>query len=82
VVLAAAALLRVAVNGARTGSTRSMSTTRHLRHMTWIPGGTVDGAPSYCLRYRPAARQGEAVDTSTCHLSFRCVVRGDGPAGR
>jgi formylglycine-generating enzyme required for sulfatase activity len=101
VVLAAAALPRVAVNGARTGSTRSMSTTRHLRHMTWIPGGTfamgsadfypeerpvhpvtVDGAPSYCLRYRPAARQGEAVDTSTCHLGFRCVVRGDGPAGR
>jgi formylglycine-generating enzyme required for sulfatase activity len=39
-------------------------------------------APSYCLRYRPAARQGEAVDTATCHLGFRCVVRGDAPAGR
>lgn len=51
-------------------------------------GGTVDGdiprrvirggshlcAPSYCLRYRPA-RQGEAVDTSTCHIGFRCVLR-------
>jgi arylsulfatase len=23
----------------------------------------------------PAARQGEAVDTSTAHLGFRCVVR-------
>jgi sulfatase modifying factor 1 len=32
-------------------------------------------APNYCLRYRPAARQGEAVDTSTAHLGFRCVVR-------
>ena len=32
-------------------------------------------APNYCLRYRPAARQGEAVDTSTGHIGFRCVVR-------
>ena len=47
-----------------------------------IKGGSHLCAPSYCLRYRPAARQGEAVDTSTSHLGFRCVVRGDGPAGR
>ena len=47
-----------------------------------IKGGSHLCAPSYCLRYRPAAWQGEAVDTSTCHLSFRGVVRGDGPAGR
>ena len=33
-------------------------------------------------RYRPAARQSEAVDTSTCHLGFRCVVRGTSPVGR
>ena len=45
-----------------------------------IKGGSHLCAPSYCLRYRPAARQGEAVDTSTSHLGFRCVVRGDGPA--
>ncbi len=32
-------------------------------------------APNYCLRYRPVARQGEAVDTSTAHIGFRCVVR-------
>lgn len=32
-------------------------------------------APNYCLRYRPAARHGEAADTSTCHIGFRCVVR-------
>ena len=32
-------------------------------------------APNYCLRYRPAARQGEAVDTSTSHLGFRCIIR-------
>lgn len=41
-----------------------------------IKGGSHLCAPNYCLRYRPAARQGEAVDTSTCHLGFRCVVRG------
>jgi sulfatase modifying factor 1 len=40
-----------------------------------IKGGSHLCAPSYCLRYRPAARQGEAVDTSTGHLGFRCVVR-------
>jgi len=39
-------------------------------------GGSHLCAPNYCLRYRPAARQGEAVDTSTTHIGFRCVVRG------
>lgn len=41
-----------------------------------IKGGSHLCAPSYCLRYRPAARQGESEDTSTCHLGFRCVRRG------
>jgi formylglycine-generating enzyme len=41
-----------------------------------IKGGSHLCAPNYCLRYRPAARQGEAVDTSTAHLGFRCIVRG------
>jgi formylglycine-generating enzyme len=45
-----------------------------------IPRGVTKGgshlcAPNYCLRYRPAARQGEAVDTSTGHIGFRCVIR-------
>lgn len=40
-----------------------------------IKGGSHLCAPNYCLRYRPAARQGETIDTSTCHLGFRCVVR-------
>ncbi|TVY99069.1 formylglycine-generating enzyme family protein [Trebonia kvetii] len=40
-----------------------------------IKGGSHLCAPNYCLRYRPAARQGEAVDTSTAHLGFRCVLR-------
>jgi formylglycine-generating enzyme required for sulfatase activity len=40
-----------------------------------IKGGSHLCSPNYCLRYRPAARQGEAVDTSTGHLGFRCIVR-------
>jgi formylglycine-generating enzyme len=41
-----------------------------------IKGGSHLCAPNYCLRYRPAARQFETVDTSTGHIGFRCVVRG------
>jgi formylglycine-generating enzyme len=40
-----------------------------------IKGGSHLCAPNYCLRYRPAARQGEAMDTSTGHIGFRCLVR-------
>jgi formylglycine-generating enzyme required for sulfatase activity len=42
-----------------------------------IKGGSHLCAPNYCLRYRPAARQFEAVDTSTSHIGFRCVSRPD-----
>jgi sulfatase modifying factor 1 len=40
-----------------------------------IKGGSHLCAPNYCLRYLPAARQPEAVDTSTSHIGFRCIVR-------
>lgn len=40
-----------------------------------VKGGSHLCAPNYCLRYRPAARQGQTVDTSTGHIGFRCVVR-------
>ena len=40
-----------------------------------IKGGSHLCAPSYCLRYRPAARQAEAIDTSTSHIGFRCIRR-------
>jgi formylglycine-generating enzyme required for sulfatase activity len=40
-----------------------------------IKGGSHLCAPNYCVRYRPAARFPEPVDTSTGHLGFRCVVR-------
>jgi formylglycine-generating enzyme required for sulfatase activity len=40
-----------------------------------LKGGSHLCAPNYCLRYRPAARQGEAVETATSHIGFRCIVR-------
>jgi sulfatase modifying factor 1 len=40
-----------------------------------LKGGSHLCAPNYCLRYRPAARSAQAVDSSTCHIGFRCVVR-------
>jgi sulfatase modifying factor 1 len=40
-----------------------------------VKGGSHLCAPNYCLRYRPAARQGQAVDTSACHIGFRCILR-------
>jgi formylglycine-generating enzyme required for sulfatase activity len=40
-----------------------------------IKGGSHLCAPNYCLRYRPAARQSQTIDTSTSHLGFRCIVR-------
>jgi formylglycine-generating enzyme required for sulfatase activity len=43
-----------------------------------VKGGSHLCAPNYCLRYRPAARQGEAVETSTSHIGFRCIIRVQG----
>ncbi|MDB5801137.1 MAG: hypothetical protein JWL63_2076 [Rhodocyclales bacterium] len=40
-----------------------------------VKGGSHLCAPNYCLRYRPAARQGQTLDTSTSHIGFRCVLR-------
>jgi formylglycine-generating enzyme required for sulfatase activity len=38
-------------------------------------GGSYLCAPNYCRRYRPAARMAQPIDTSICHLGFRCVIR-------
>ncbi|MBL8381127.1 MAG: formylglycine-generating enzyme family protein [Burkholderiales bacterium] len=38
-----------------------------------IKGGSYLCAANYCQRYRPAARQGQAVDVPTGHLGLRCV---------
>jgi formylglycine-generating enzyme required for sulfatase activity len=40
-----------------------------------IKGGSHMCAPNYCLRYRPAARQPQMVETSMGHIGFRCIVR-------
>jgi formylglycine-generating enzyme required for sulfatase activity len=40
-----------------------------------IKGGSHLCAPNYCMRYRPAARQGETIETSTSHIGFRCIAR-------
>jgi formylglycine-generating enzyme required for sulfatase activity len=40
-----------------------------------MKGGSFLCAPNYCRRYRPAARMAQPMDTSTCHLGFRCISR-------
>ena len=40
-----------------------------------LKGGSFLCAANYCLRYRPAARIPQQVDTGTCHQGFRCIVR-------
>jgi formylglycine-generating enzyme len=40
-----------------------------------VKGGSHLCAEDYCLRYRPAARYPQPIDTSTSHVGFRCVVR-------
>lgn len=36
-------------------------------------------AGTNCLRYRPAARQPQMIDTSTSHPGFRCIMRFESP---
>ncbi|MGI8695669.1 MAG: formylglycine-generating enzyme family protein, partial [Mycobacteriales bacterium] len=40
-----------------------------------IKGGSHLCSPSYCLRYRPAARQAQQIESSMSHLGFRCILR-------
>jgi formylglycine-generating enzyme required for sulfatase activity len=40
-----------------------------------VKGGSFLCADAYCLRYRPAARRPQPVDTGTSHVGFRCVRR-------
>jgi formylglycine-generating enzyme len=46
-----------------------------------IKGGSHLCAPNYCRRYRPAARQAQAIDSPTSHIGFRCAAR-EPPAAR
>ncbi|HEX5923851.1 MAG TPA: formylglycine-generating enzyme family protein [Baekduia sp.] len=43
-----------------------------------LKGGSFLCADSYCLRYRPAARRPQMVDTGMSHVGFRCVRRANG----
>ncbi len=40
-----------------------------------VKGGSFLCADSYCLRYRPAARRPQMIDTGMSHIGFRCVKR-------
>ena len=40
-----------------------------------VKGGSFLCADNYCLRYRPAARRPQPVDTGMSHIGFRCVKR-------
>jgi formylglycine-generating enzyme required for sulfatase activity len=42
-----------------------------------VKGGSFLCAPNYCLRYRPAARQPQMIDTGMSHIGFRCIVRSE-----
>jgi len=43
-----------------------------------VKGGSHLCAPNYCLRYRPAARQPQMIDTGMSHIGFRGIVRKEG----
>jgi sulfatase modifying factor 1 len=55
--------------GPASQSANDQTTTRKA-----LKGGSHLCAPEYCLRYRPAARSPQSLDTSTTHIGFRCVV--------
>jgi formylglycine-generating enzyme required for sulfatase activity len=40
-----------------------------------VKGGSHLCAPSYCRRYRPAARHPQPIDSSMSHVGFRCIIR-------
>jgi sulfatase modifying factor 1 len=42
-----------------------------------IKSGSFLCADSYCLRYQPAARRPQMIDTGMSHLGFRCAARRD-----
>ena len=57
------------------GATETANPGRHSQiPRKVIKGGSFLCAPSYCRRYRPAARHAQPIDTGTCHIGFRCVT--------
>ena len=43
-----------------------------------VKGGSFLCAPSYCRRYRPAARHAQMIDSGMSHIGFRCIIRQTG----
>jgi formylglycine-generating enzyme required for sulfatase activity len=61
-------------SGAGTSACCGPTTTSIHEHDRFVmKGGSHLCAPSYCHRYRPAARQGHGARDTTSHLGFRCV---------
>jgi len=48
---------------------------RHAFPRKVVKGGSYLCSPNHNFRYRPAARQGESIDTASCDLGFRCAMR-------
>ena len=44
-----------------------------------IKGGSFLCADTYCMRYRPAARRPQMIDTGMSHVGFRCIRRTRAP---
>ncbi|MBC2665703.1 formylglycine-generating enzyme family protein [Novosphingobium flavum] len=61
--------------GTRGGSISKSDSSRMPRKV--LKGGSHLCADNYCQRYRPAARYAQPIDTTTSHVGFRCVRRGD-----
>jgi len=40
-----------------------------------LKGGSHLCAMNYCYRYRPAARSPQMLDSASCHIGFRCIIR-------
>ena len=59
----------------QTATTRRQPQFRSARKV--VKGGSFLCADSYCLRYRPAARRPQMVDTGMSHIGFRCITRDD-----
>jgi formylglycine-generating enzyme len=47
-----------------------------------IKGGSFLCADNYCMRYRPAARRPQMIDTGMSHIGFRCVSTSPAHQGR
>jgi sulfatase modifying factor 1 len=62
-----------------TGGTREESFDVHQPWETFprkvTKGGSYLSSANYDFRYRPAARVGRSIDTASCDVGFRCIVR-------